>query len=67
MISEGIEMRYSIEQQTTTGEWVVFDTGGSAGLVCQCRSEEEAMLEVLRLEEKSRTSSYNYNSKKDSA
>ena len=59
-------MRYSIEQQTTTGEWLVFDTGGSAGLVCQCRSEE-AMLEILRLEEKSQTSSYNYNSKKDSA
>ncbi|MFL2782944.1 MAG: hypothetical protein ACJZ9G_12075 [Rhodospirillales bacterium] len=60
-------MRYSIQQQTTSGEWLVFDTGGSAGLVCQCRSEEEAMLEVLRLEEKSRTSSYNYNSNKYSA
>ena len=60
-------MRYSIQQQTTTGEWLVFDTGGSAGLVCQCRSEEEAMLEVLRLEEKSRTNSYNYNTKKYNA
>ena len=51
-------MRYSIQYQETTGEWTIFDTGGGSGLVGICRTEEDAMLEALKLEEKSRVSGH---------
>jgi hypothetical protein len=53
-------MRYSIQYQETTGEWAIFDTGGGSGLVGICRTEEDALLEALKLEEKSRVSGYHH-------
>ncbi|MEE2746106.1 MAG: hypothetical protein VX617_04400 [Pseudomonadota bacterium] len=51
-------MRYSIQYQETTDGWAIFDTGGGTGLVCVCRTEEEALLRVMNLQEKSRISGY---------
>ena len=51
-------MRFSIQYQNSTDEWAIFDTGGSAGLVSICRTEEEALLQVLRLQEKTRITGY---------
>ncbi len=53
-------MRYSIQYQETTGEWAIFDTGGGSGLVGICRTEEDALLEALKLEEKSRVNGYHH-------
>ncbi len=46
-------MRYSVQYQDTTGEWVIFDTQIFT-MVGICRTEEEAMLEALRLDERDR-------------
>ena len=51
-------MRFSIQYQETTDEWAIFDTGGSSSLVLMCRTEEEALIEVLKLQEKARLNSY---------
>ena len=51
-------MRFTIQYQTSSDEWAIFDTGGGSGLVTICRTEEEALLEVLRLQEKNRASGY---------
>jgi hypothetical protein len=53
-------MRYSIQYKETTGEWAIFDTGGGSGLVGICRTEEDALLEALKLEEKSRVNGYHH-------
>jgi hypothetical protein len=51
-------MRFSIQYQASTDEWAIFDTGGSSSLVLMCRTEEEALIEVLKLQEKTRVSGY---------
>ena len=51
-------MRFTIQYQASSDEWAIFDTGGGSGLVTICRTEEEALLEVLRLQEKNRASGY---------
>ncbi len=53
-------MRYSIQYKETTGEWAIFDTGGGSGLVGICRTEEDALLEALKLEEKFRINGYHH-------
>ena len=53
-------MRYSVQYQETTGEWAIFDTGGGSGLAGICRTEEDALLEALNLEEKSRVSGHHH-------
>ena len=44
-----IVMRYSIEIQTTTMEWVIFDTIRFLMLPKRFKSQNEAYLEVQRL------------------
>ena len=44
-----IVMRYSIEIQTTTTEWVIFDTIRFLMLPKRFKSQNEAYLEVQRL------------------
>ncbi len=44
-----IVMRYSIEIQTTTMEWVIFDTIHFLMLPRRFKSQNEAYLEVQRL------------------
>ena len=44
-----IVMRYSIEIQTTTTEWVIFDTIRFLMLPKRFRSQNEAYLEIQRL------------------
>lgn len=51
-------MRYSVQYQESTDEWAIFDTGGGTGLVCVCRTEEDALLRVMNLQEQSRISGY---------
>ncbi|MEE3000016.1 MAG: hypothetical protein VX693_08825 [Pseudomonadota bacterium] len=51
-------MRYAIQYQTSSDEWAIFDTAGNSGLVLICRTEEEALLQVLKLQEKTRTNGY---------
>ena len=51
-------MRFSIQYQASTNEWAIFDTGVSSSLVLMCRTEEEALIEVLKLQEKTRVSGY---------
>lgn len=46
-------MRYSVQYQETTDEWVIFDTQIFT-MVSRCRTEEEAMLEALSLDERDR-------------
>ncbi len=53
-------MRYSIQYKETTGEWAIFDTVGGSGLVGVCRTEEDALLEALKLEEKFRINGYHH-------
>jgi len=51
-------MRYSIQYQDSTDGWAIFDTGGGTGLVCVCRTEEEALIKIMNLQEESRVSGY---------
>ena len=51
-------MRFTIQYQASSDEWAIFDTGGGSGLITIFRTEEEALLEVLRLQEKNRASRY---------
>ncbi len=44
-----IVMRYSIEIQTTTMEWVIFDTINFLMLPRRFKSQNEAYLEIQRL------------------
>ena len=44
-----IVMRYSIEIQTTTTEWVIFDTIRFLMLPKRFKSQNEAYLEIQRL------------------
>tara|TARA_B100000700_G_C14571270_1_gene635714 strand:- start:348 stop:572 length:225 start_codon:yes stop_codon:yes gene_type:complete len=44
-----IVMRYSIEIQTTTTEWVIFDTIRCLMLPKRFKSQNEAYLEIQRL------------------
>ena len=55
---ESIYMRFSVQYQASTEEWAIFDNGGSSGLVMICRTEEEALIEVLKLQEKIRVNEY---------
>ena len=47
-------MRYSVEFQTTSGEWVLFDTVAFYMLPNRFKTEEEAHAESLELDEKDR-------------
>ena len=47
-------MRYSVQFQSTTDEWVLFDTVGFYMLPGRFRSQEEANLESVRLDEADR-------------
>ena len=49
LISGEIVMRYSIEIQTTTMEWVIFDTIRFLMLPKRFKSQNEAYLEIQRL------------------
>ena len=49
LISGEIVMRYSIEIQTTTMEWVIFDSIRFLMLPKRFKSQNEAYLEVQRL------------------
>ena len=49
-------MRYSVQYQETTGEWVIFDSQIFT-MVGRCRTEEEGMLEALCLNERDRVNS----------
>jgi|TARA_B110000116_G_C16309299_1_gene347302 hypothetical protein len=51
-------MRFSIQYQASSDEWAIFDTGGGSDLVSICRTEEEALLQVLKLQEKTRVSGF---------
>ncbi len=52
-------MRFSIQYQASSDEWAIFDTGGGSDLVAICRTEKEALLHVLKLQEKTRVSGFN--------
>ena len=54
-------MRFSIQYQASSDEWAIFDTGGGSDLVSICRTEEEALLQVLKLQEKTRVSGFHPN------
>jgi hypothetical protein len=51
-------MRFSIQHQASSDEWIIFDTGRGSNLVSICSTEEEALLQVLRLQEKTRNNNY---------
>ncbi len=46
-------MRYTVQFQQTTGQWVIFDTHTFTMLGCY-RSEEAALIAALAIEENSR-------------
>jgi ABC-type transporter MlaC component len=54
MIEGGIRMRFSIQYQNTSGKWIVLDTLEGFSFVGSYRTEEDAMLAALALEERSR-------------
>ena len=47
-------MRFSIQYQVASDEWVIVDTCGEPDLVATCRTEKEVLLAVLNLQEKIR-------------
>jgi len=47
-------MRFSIQYQNTSGKWIVLDTLEGFSFVGSYRTEEDAMLAALALEERSR-------------
>ena len=51
-------MRFSIQYQASSDEWAIFDTDGGSDLVSICRTEEETLLQVLKLQEKTRVSGF---------
>ena len=51
-------MRISIQYQASSDEWVIFDNGGAPGLVSICRTEEDALLQALKLQEKIRVNDH---------
>ncbi|NQV54661.1 MAG: hypothetical protein HQ503_02280 [Rhodospirillales bacterium] len=46
-------MRYAVKYHEVTGEWLVFDIGEGFELVGMHPSEDEAMVQAMKLEERS--------------
>jgi hypothetical protein len=51
-------VRFSIQYQASSDEWVIFDNSGASGLVSIFRTEEDALLQVLKLQEKTRVNGH---------
>ena len=51
-------MRFSIQYQASSDDWAIFDSVRDSCLVSICRTEEEALLQILKLQEKTRVSGY---------
>ena len=51
-------MRFAIQYEASSDKWAIFDTAGGSDLVSICRTEEEALLQVLKLQERTRASGY---------
>ena len=52
-------MRFQIEHQKTTDDWIIFDTVDSFRLMGMYRTEEDATLAVLKLGEQMRQQQQN--------